>query len=268
VSVNGAVIDVNALENKLNEVYNPSGISWKVSADTYEYSGSTEFLEKGSGLLHTYPETMRTFQNTYSVDREIDDKTAYLFFFNQYGAGEKDRNTDGFMPRGEQFGYIFTQGFASDNEQYIGAAHELGHGKFLLKHPFDNDYKIPALSTNNLMDYTNGATHIAKWQWDLIHDPGVIVRVFEKDKDAEINRTIHLALTPERNLMDEFYILQNGKEIQINVTMYVTEGQYTIGELKYNGKDYVWDSSIKGFINGNEKLLSRKIKINKIKSIY
>jgi hypothetical protein len=33
------------------------------------------------------------------------------------------------------------------------------------------------------MDYLNG-THIAKWQWDLMHDPGVIVRVFEKDADA------------------------------------------------------------------------------------
>jgi hypothetical protein len=36
------------------------------------------------------------------------------------------------------------------------------------------------------MDYTGGATHIAKWQWDLIHDQGVIVRVFERDRDAEI----------------------------------------------------------------------------------
>jgi hypothetical protein len=42
---------------------------------------------------------------------------------------------------------------------------------------------MPMLSTDNLMDYNDG-THIAKWQWDLIHDPGVIVRVFERDKDA------------------------------------------------------------------------------------
>jgi hypothetical protein len=34
------------------------------------------------------------------------------------------------------------------------------------------------------MDYTPGATHIAKWQWDLVHDPGVILRVFERDEDA------------------------------------------------------------------------------------
>jgi hypothetical protein len=141
-------------------------------------------MEKGSGLLATYPEAMRIFQNTYLSERDIDDKTAVVFFFNQYGAsGEKDRNADGFMPRDKQFGYMFTQGFTTDNELYIGTAHELGHGMFSLKHPFDNDYKMPALSTDNLMDY-NDETHIAKWQWDLIHDPGVILRVFERDEDA------------------------------------------------------------------------------------
>ena len=55
---------------------------------------------------------------------------------------------------------------------------------FLLKHTFDNDYKIPQKETNNLMDYAKNATHIAKWQWDLIHDPGIIIRVFERDKDG------------------------------------------------------------------------------------
>jgi hypothetical protein len=80
---------------------------------------------------------------------------------------------------------MFTQGFASLYGLYVGVAHELGHGMFSLKHPFDNDYKMPALSTDNLMDYNDG-THIAKWQWDLIHDPGVILRVFERDEDSEI----------------------------------------------------------------------------------
>jgi hypothetical protein len=34
------------------------------------------------------------------------------------------------------------------------------------------------------MDYTPGARHIAKWQWDLMHDPGIVMRVFERDQDA------------------------------------------------------------------------------------
>jgi hypothetical protein len=122
-----------------------------------------------------------------SADRTIDEKTAYLFFFNQFGAGgAKNRDADGFMPRGQQFGYMFTKGFPNKTVMYTAAAHELGHGVFVLKHTFDNDYQIPAGSTDNLMDYADNATHIAKWQWDLMHDPGVVMRVFERDKDTEI----------------------------------------------------------------------------------
>jgi hypothetical protein len=70
---------------------------------------------------------------------------------------------------------------------------------FGLKHPFDSDYKIPALSTDNLMDYTGG-THIAKWQWDLIHDPGVIVRVFERDRDAMRVNVLSLSEKHQKSL--------------------------------------------------------------------
>ena len=35
------------------------------------------------------------------------------------------------------------------------------------------------------MDY-RGGRELAKWQWDVIHDPGVVVRMFERDKDVMI----------------------------------------------------------------------------------
>jgi hypothetical protein len=44
------------------------------------------------------------------------------------------------------------------------------------------------------MDYADNATHIAKWQWDLIHDPGKIVRVFERDEDAMATKSDLLKL--------------------------------------------------------------------------
>jgi hypothetical protein len=59
------------------------------------------------------------------------------------------------------------------------------------------------------MDYADG-THLAKWQWDLIHDPGVVVRVFEKDKDAEkmqTNAAIDILETiREANMRNEKYL--------------------------------------------------------------
>jgi hypothetical protein len=90
------------------------------------------------------------------------------------------------MPRNKQFGYIFTGSFTGNDEMHLAVAHELGHGQFVLKHTFDKDYKLPQGKTDNLMDYTRGARHIAKWQWDLMHDPGVVMRVFERDKDAAV----------------------------------------------------------------------------------
>jgi hypothetical protein len=40
-----------------------------------------------------------------------------------------DRDAAGFMPRGGQFGYIFTKDFQGDAEILQTIAHELGHGK-------------------------------------------------------------------------------------------------------------------------------------------
>jgi hypothetical protein len=128
---------------------------------------------------------------------------------------------------------MFTQGFENGNDLYIGVAHELGHGMFQLKHPFDNDYKIPAYSTSNLMDYTADVTHIAKWQWDLIHDPGVILRIFERDKDAMRVNILNLSKEHQKSLQ-LFLSTQEGKAF---IGRYMKAGEIlTIGD-----KSYTWD---------------------------
>jgi hypothetical protein len=90
------------------------------------------------------------------------------------------------MPRGGQFGYIFTKDFQGDAEILQTIAHELGHGKLLLKHTFDKDYGIAQGTTDNLMDYAKGKTHLAKWQWDVLADPGIAQGVFDKDEDGMV----------------------------------------------------------------------------------
>lgn len=90
------------------------------------------------------------------------------------------------MPRGCQFGYVFRQDFRGFDSFCLAVVHELCHGRFVLKHTFDSSYGLVKGSTDNLMDYTEGASHLAKWQWDVIHDPGVVVRMFERDKDGAI----------------------------------------------------------------------------------
>jgi hypothetical protein len=69
------------------------------------------------------------------------------------------------------------------------------------------------------MDYTPDAIHIAKWQWDLIHDPGVILRVFERDADAmnkQIKDFVVYYDNFECNRQDTLYFL-NGLNKIINL---------------------------------------------------
>jgi hypothetical protein len=79
---------------------------------------------------------------------------------------------------GGRFGYLFKNQISADEINTI-AAHELGHGIWALKHTFDNDYgNIPAGTTNNIMDYTPAATHLAKWQWEIIRYPALFTDRF------------------------------------------------------------------------------------------
>ncbi|MDR2065461.1 MAG: hypothetical protein LBP85_07130 [Prevotellaceae bacterium] len=65
------------------------------------------------------------------------------------------------------------------------AAHELGHGIWALKHTFDNDYgNIAVNTTGNLMDYTPGANHLAKWQWEIIRYPALFTDPFGGDEEG------------------------------------------------------------------------------------
>jgi hypothetical protein len=53
--------------------------------------------------------------------------------------------------------------------------------------PFDGEYggkaKTTEGKTDNLLDYGRG-THLAKWQWDELFDPALLVSPFEGDEDA------------------------------------------------------------------------------------
>lgn len=190
VAVSGATFDEVSLKKTLNDIYNPYGVSWtvekvEVKTEDLTHNGNMDFFEKGSGLLSVYTPAMKEFQQAYQSKHEVSGKKAYLFFFEDNGRNKADRDASGFMPRNNQFAYLFTKKFDSASDLYTAAAHELGHGQFVLKHPFDKDYgaRIPQSDPFNLMSYGKG-TQLAKWQWDQMHDPGVVVRVFEGDEDA------------------------------------------------------------------------------------
>ena len=179
--------DVAVVQTELNRIYNPVGISWSVSTDNFEYDTQALF-DKSSGILSAYNAQMRALNAAYTAAKgTIDTKTAYLFLVSQ-SSDKNNREVQGFMPRGMQFGYI-CNGCLTNQKLYSTIAHELGHGVFRLRHIFSTDYGSTAVGmkekTQMLMDYADGI-NLPKWQWDQMYDPAILNGLFDSDKEAEI----------------------------------------------------------------------------------
>ncbi|MDL2252116.1 hypothetical protein LJC12_04625, partial [Odoribacter sp. OttesenSCG-928-J03] len=175
-----------SFRDEITSVYSRIGVDCEIEFDTpFAYEGDLSLFDKGSGLLSAYNAKMKALNSAYQSERNVDKSTSYLFIFDKKSGHEgrqNDRDVRAFMPRNKQFGYLYRKYISSD-KLGIDAAHELGHGRFSLEHPFDRSWGLPQGATDNLMDYTDGR-HLAKWQWDIIHDPGVVVRVFERNEDG------------------------------------------------------------------------------------
>ncbi|GHV58771.1 hypothetical protein FACS1894182_11800 [Bacteroidia bacterium] len=177
VRVKSNRVDPKSVENYLNNIYGPLGIHWTVSEDT-DFNYDNENLDsEASGLFSRETPEMKALIAAYRATGRVDKHTLYLFVLKSGKIKEKGMAGD--MPRRKQFGYIFTEN-ASDILRTI--AHELGHGRFELRHTFDNDYG-KLVTGDNLMDY-NGGTYLAKWQWDAMFDPALLINPFEEDDDV------------------------------------------------------------------------------------
>jgi hypothetical protein len=178
--------DAAVVQTELNRIYNPVGISWSVSTDNFEYDTQALF-DKSSGILSAYNAQMRALNAAYTAAKgTIDSKIAYLFLVSQ-SSDKNNREVQGFMPRGMQFGYI-CNGCLTNQKLYSTIAHELGHGVFRLRHIFSTDYGSTAVGmkekTQFLMDYADGI-NLPKWQWDQMYDPAILNGVFDSDKEAD-----------------------------------------------------------------------------------
>lgn len=180
VKVNNAnfTADAAAVKLQLDQVYAQTNVTWDVTvaSQTLQVSGlANPFDDGGSGLLSNYTGDMKTVINAAG---ELLDDTYYLFLIDQPASGNKL----GYMPRSKRAGFIFTGPHGNDVARMITTmAHELGHGAFTLKHTFAEYTSIPQGSTDNLMDYNNG-TQLWKYQWDQVHNPAIVLGLFESDE--------------------------------------------------------------------------------------
>jgi|GEM_PF-2338316 len=190
VPVEDAPVDVEDIRTMLKTVYDSIGVTWQVElAPSLSYK--EDKLMANSTGLSTYNDAMRNLNAAYkdavqAAGGRFDEAANYLFFLKATGADKtNERDYTGFMPRGAQFGYIFTSELRRKQIPQV-VAHELGHGRWKLFHPFDSHYGsvTAAEKTDNLMSYGENAGSFAKWQWDIVNDPAMLVSVFEKDEKS------------------------------------------------------------------------------------
>jgi hypothetical protein len=237
------------IETQTNAIYKKVGVKINFNRDdvfdiTPYLNGSTVIPTEKNTALSTYSSVQQAINKGYS-NRKSD---RYILFV-------ADRNSDkagqlGYMRLNGQFGYVFKDGLSLTKT----GAHELGHGIFKLEHPFEN-LGLGEKTTPLLMDYRTDDNDIvlSHLDWKQINDPAFKLYAFQSQSSGELNKYAHLALTPSGNIVDNFY--QNNE--QIAVTILVAKN-YTIESIKYKNVDYTWNAQTKAYVNGNDKITTKK----------
>ena len=193
----GGSYNKNQIQTELNKLSKQVALRWQVEEITdFEPDRSlvNNLFEKSSGLLESYNGTQKSLNAALKahLGGKYDAEACYVFMLDK--APYSSRYVIGFMPRGEQFGYVYAGSCTNVSQTLL---HELLHGRFLLRHTFDKSYGSQKEGNNpeNIMDYGNG-THLAQWQWRSIHDPAVVKGLFKRDEDGELLGK-SICLTPD-----------------------------------------------------------------------
>jgi hypothetical protein len=167
VNGNGQSIDVTNLQNDLNMIYKKLGVEWTLgkgnNLTVNDYHQDSLLKVSRSALNTTYGSDLKKIITAYkSANPATNSNTSYLFLCNKATGNEL-----GYMALNKMFGFIFLH---NNTKVALTAAHELGHGAFVLEHSFNGGNSG---STQNLMDYNNGELFNHK-QWVSVHDPKAI----------------------------------------------------------------------------------------------
>ena len=192
VSVNGADIP-NGIENDIKAIFKKGVTTINITSDKVDNDldldllGDNGKLDIGeSAWLTNYNEEQKTVISSLKSQIDYDKSTYYLFVFGS--DVQPSKPIGGFMPLQRQFGFVFNSNVTADEEGKGSLAktiaHEIGHGVFALRHPFDQ-YSSGKENTNWLMDYANGSL-LSHMDWAQLHNPDLKFYVFQDEEDAEI----------------------------------------------------------------------------------
>ena len=194
VSVNGATIP-NDIETDIRQIFKKGVVTINITKKTLggklnfaPLLGDNRLLDIGeSPWLTNYNEEQKAVISYLKPKINYDQNTYYLLVF---GSDVKpSKSIGGFMPLQRQFGFIFNGGVTA-NEEGKGdlartIAHEIGHGVFALRHPFDQYEKDIEGKTDWLMDYANGSL-LSHMDWAQLHNPDLKFYVFQDEEEGEI----------------------------------------------------------------------------------
>jgi hypothetical protein len=211
VSVNGASTpDVSKAKEFLNDVYNKVGIKFDVTTQDVTIETLPNEIQCGeSGVFDVYTNDQNNIisQIESSTDFKYNDKTYYVIYTGKSG----EKNYKGFMPLGKQYAFVFNNGNLKT------AAHELGHGIFGLKHPFETEAESG--KTDLLMDYDEEGIRLSHNDWDIIHSGGWKFYGFQKSSSGASkwvvldDKFLNLDKDPKDNTKGSFSFLSYHGEI-------------------------------------------------------
>jgi hypothetical protein len=251
---NGHVVsntDVTNIQNYLNKVYKPAGVTFEVSSDPSVFPNDYPLIiqNESSGLLSNYPSGLRDYVGDIMDLENYNDETFYLVL----GLTNSNSNMKGYMPRARNIGFIFIPEGPNSSYEVETVAHELGHGVFHLRHLFDEEElgENSMGSTQNIMDYSEPSIPEALYlhQWNFIQDPAFVSWTGGDDEEGGLFKSEYVLVKShkiEGILDEEFiandlinYVTPSGKIIQLDKSTFVSFSQY----VKVEGQGYSSDDS-------------------------
>jgi len=187
---NLAAADAEAIQSQLNDIYRPAVASFTVELlpslplGWFESEAQNTLDSTNSAFYADYNAQMQRINQEINRLPGYDPEKYYLIVVQNAQGGIK-----GFMPRARNKGFIVAAGHGSLSDLGRTMAHELGHGAFRLRHPWEQFSGLAPGQTDNLMDYASG-TRLHHYQWHIVHNPPPLAGLLEGDEEGELARRI------------------------------------------------------------------------------
>lgn len=210
VPINGAGnltdSDRAAIEAQLNEIYRPAVAAFSVelrqpslSLGWFEAEAQNTLDSTNSAFYADYNNQMQRINQEINNLPDYDPDKYYLMLVHNAQGG-----IEGFMPRARNKGFIVTSGHGSLPQLGRTIAHELGHGAFRLRHPWEQFSELAPGDTDNLMDYASG-TRLHHYQWHIVHNPPPLGGIWQGDEESasiENNKLISITFIGCEKIMN------------------------------------------------------------------